>query len=280
MSCLADVTGEDLHPEKYEPLYIKQEESKMVYIKQELEPETPYIKEEQQEEKITTFPLSVIVKSDEDDENGVAKPSSDSAFQHPTTKGDGQSQPNGLLAPLSDSNDVTSQSSSTNEEDDDSNKNALKSFSKSALKKDAKECALGKPFLCTFCEKRFSQKTDLERHKRTHTGEKPFLCTSCDKRFTDKGNLKQHTRTHTGEKPFPCTLCNKRFSLKPQLERHKRTHTGEKPFVCTCGKKFTDKGNLNRHARTHTGEKPFACSLCEKRFRWKYQVTKHMRIHT
>ncbi|XP_057690795.1 uncharacterized protein LOC130915065 isoform X4 [Corythoichthys intestinalis] len=92
----ADVTMKELHPQKPDPLHVKQEESEMPYIKQEAEPETPRIKEEQEEE-ISKFPMTVIVKNEEDEgpseESGVAKPSGDCAFQHPTTKGEGRSQP-------------------------------------------------------------------------------------------------------------------------------------------------------------------------------------------
>ncbi|XP_057695440.1 uncharacterized protein LOC130917766 isoform X3 [Corythoichthys intestinalis] len=86
---LSDVTVEDLHPEKDNHTYIKQE-SEMSDIKQEAEPETPYIKEEEQENEIGTFPLIVIVKSEEDEGPGeeieAAKPMSDSSFQHLTIK--------------------------------------------------------------------------------------------------------------------------------------------------------------------------------------------------
>nr|XP_061796568.1 zinc finger protein 37-like [Nerophis lumbriciformis] len=283
-----DVTVEDLHPEKHDPLHVKQEkESDMPWIKQEVEPETPDIKEEKQEVEIIKFPMGVSVKSEEaegpSDESGAAKPSSDSSFEHPTTKGEGPSQPEGYLAPLSDSDDKTSHSSdfNTDEEDDDFDPNASKSLHKSSLKRDAKECADGKPFPCSVCDKIFPRKSNLKAHMRTHTGEKPFVCTFCGKRFTQKEHLVLHTRNHTGEKPFPCSLCDKTFSSKHHLKRHIRTHTGEKPFVCTCcGKRFTQKGQLVLHTRNHTGEKPFACALCGKRFTEKGGLNIHTRTHT
>ncbi|XP_057707342.1 uncharacterized protein LOC130925823 isoform X4 [Corythoichthys intestinalis] len=129
-----------LQPEKPNPLHVKQE-SEMQYVKQEAEPETTIIKEEEQEHEIAQFPITASVKSDENEgpneESGAAKPSSDSSFQHVTTKGGGQSQPDGLLlAPLSDSDDVTSHSSDfdTDEEDNDFDQNASKSLYKSLMK--------------------------------------------------------------------------------------------------------------------------------------------------
>ncbi|XP_057695201.1 gastrula zinc finger protein XlCGF26.1-like isoform X2 [Corythoichthys intestinalis] len=302
--CPADITVEDLHPEKHDPLHFKQEEdSEMLYIKQEAKPETPNIKEEEQKNEIPKFPVTVSVKSEENEgrgkESGARKPSTDSSFQHRTTKDEGRSQPDGFLAPLSESDDVTSHSSdfNTNEEDFDFDQNSWKSFKKSSLKRKTKR-TVGKPFPCSTCNKRFSWKTDLERHMHTHTErftekgylnkhtethnrEKPFACSLCDKRYVTKANLIVHTRTHTGDKPFPCTLCDKRFSQKNDLERHKRTHTGEKPFVCTCcGKGFTDKGKLKRHTSIYTGEKPFACTLCKRRFSLNCNLKKHQLTHT
>ncbi|XP_057709153.1 zinc finger protein 40-like isoform X2 [Corythoichthys intestinalis] len=216
-----DVTGEDFHPEKQAPFHIKQE-PEMPDIKQ-AEPETFRIKEEEQEDEITNFPMNVSVKSEEDDiENGAAKPSSDSSFHYLTTKGEGQSQPDGLLAPLSDSDDITSHSSdfNTDEEDDDFGRNASKSLNKSSLTRDAKECAGGKPFACSVCDKRYSKKGYLDIHTKTHTKGNSFACSFCEKIFCWKYLLTRHTRMHTGERPFACSLCGQRFTQKGHLVLH------------------------------------------------------------
>ncbi|XP_057695242.1 zinc finger protein 184-like [Corythoichthys intestinalis] len=286
--CPADITVEGLHPEMYDHLLVKQEEkAEIPCIKQEVEPLTSYIKEEEQKDEISTFPLTVIVKSEEDegpsDESGAAKPLTYSTVQHLTTKGEEQSQSDVFLAPFSDSNDVTAHPSNfiTDGEDVDLGQNASKSSNKSSLKKDTKERVGGKPFTCLHCDKGFYWNADFEKHMRTHTGEKPFVCIFCGKGFTAKGTLNRHISIHTGEKPFACSLCDKRFSQKTHLEMHKRIHTGEKPFVCTsCGKRFTEKGTLNRHVATHTGEKPFDCPLCGKRFGQKRHLVTHVRSHT
>ena len=49
--------------------------------------------------------------------------------------------------------------------------------------------------VCTFCNKLFRDKSDLNRHIRTHTGEKPFVCPQCFAAFTRQDTLKKHIST-------------------------------------------------------------------------------------
>lgn len=143
--------------------------------------------------------------------------------------------------------------------------------------------SIHKPFQCPQCTASFGRKPYLDIHLRTHTGERPFLCDreGCDKRFSQKSTLNIHKRVHDpNHRPFTCEHCPATFCRKPYLDIHIRSHTGERPFECaTCLKRFSQRSTLNIHKRIHTGERPYACDICNKTFAVKSYVTAHRWSH-
>ena len=57
--------------------------------------------------------------------------------------------------------------------------------------------------------------------------------------------------------------------------------TNESQINCEiCNKAFKEKHKLKRHMMIHTGERPFQCLACKKQFSLEYNLRTHFRVHT
>ncbi|XP_061926487.1 zinc finger protein Helios-like isoform X3 [Entelurus aequoreus] len=78
--------------------------------------------------------------------------------------------------------------------------------------------------------------------------DRPFQCNQCGVSFTQKGNLLRHIKLHTGEKPFKCPFCNYACRRRDALTGHLRTHAVGKPHKCNyCGRSYKQRSSLEEH---------------------------------
>ncbi|XP_075219854.1 uncharacterized protein LOC142323669 isoform X5 [Lycorma delicatula] len=137
-----------------------------------------------------------------------------------------------------------------------------------------------KPWECSICLNRFTERKSLKVHMRKHTGERPYSCTICNKSFAQSGILSSHLAMHMNSKSFCCDQCGRAFRQKSQLKLHLQRHAGIRRFSCPqCDYKFLTKGDMERHQRTHTGERPFNCKLCGKSYTRQQSLKEHINRH-
>ncbi|XP_061620706.1 zinc finger and SCAN domain-containing protein 21-like [Phyllopteryx taeniolatus] len=162
--------SENLHPERQQSVSPHNKEGDEEFL---------HVTDEEQEEIIKVPSTGVPLKSEDEgqsEERRWAEPPSSSSSQHMTTEGDGDlcggSQADGLLAPLSDSDDMTSHSPHTKDDDVDEQSEG-----------DMTGHTANKRWKCSF-----ASMSNFKQHKKIHTGEKDFVCSVCGQRFSVKGS--------------------------------------------------------------------------------------------
>ena len=65
-------------------------------------------------------------------------------------------------------------------------------------------------------------------------GAKPYSCSICGEKFTDRSSRKRHEREHGGQKSYVCQLCGDSFTRAGHLKTHlKKRHTADQQAQVT-----------------------------------------------
>uniref|UniRef100_A0A8D8Z0R8 Zinc finger protein 268 n=4 Tax=Cacopsylla melanoneura TaxID=428564 RepID=A0A8D8Z0R8_9HEMI len=93
---------------------------------------------------------------------------------------------------------------------------------------------------CPECPKEFLSKPILTQHIHSnHNPEangkvKPFQCTLCEKKYSFKSKLSTHMKTHAQSPSIACPICGKPFHRKDVMKNHLATHLGRNMAATTA----------------------------------------------
>lgn len=116
---------------------------------------------------------------------------------------------------------------------------------------------------CPICSKELGRKDYLKTHMLVHTNERPFSCTQCPRKFTQRSAVDVHImRVHNRgmnnkdmQRFYKCPLCDY-LNTKFQLRIHFVSHTKERPYKCKfCNLDYTHRINVVKHIqKEHPGQ--------------------------
>ncbi|CAG9789682.1 unnamed protein product [Diatraea saccharalis] len=132
-------------------------------------------------------------------------------------------------------------------------------------------------WICEICGKVFVHRGSLSSHIRSHMPPE-FACDQCDYKTSNKYDLIKHVRIHTGEKRYQCQHCTSAYYTSSNLTSHIRyVHEGLKKYACElCERRFFDKTKYMRHIDSHNNVKRFECEVCHSCYTRRCYWKKHL----
>lgn len=136
-------------------------------------------------------------------------------------------------------------------------------------------------YKCPTCSEAFPNDKKLKYHTGYHLSVEKRTCRFCSKEFANFYNLKEHLRNvhPVVVKTFMCHDCGKNFKTRKIMEAHKANiHSGLRFSCPQCSKEFGLEKALDRHfQKVHLMQKQVPCSECDKLFKGKYDLERHMK---
>ncbi|XP_047993719.1 zinc finger protein 135-like isoform X2 [Leguminivora glycinivorella] len=141
-------------------------------------------------------------------------------------------------------------------------------------------------YQCDHCQKKFCQKSSLQRHMLLHLNLNPYTCPACPNRhFRQDGNRRAHIRRRHPQlflkMKYECTICKKPSASLNELKRHRKEHVKkQKGFTCVfCEKVFKDKELLADHEKLHMSPGRYKCSMCPMSYDSRPLYSDHLKTH-
>ncbi|XP_063423467.1 oocyte zinc finger protein XlCOF7.1-like [Mytilus trossulus] len=138
-------------------------------------------------------------------------------------------------------------------------------------------------FYCDVCGGAYANKFELKRHVDSHRDRKdrlfkcPFTnCSYSHDRFTC---FEYHINKHRKKKPFCCGKCSKEFSSRYMFNRHVQICIGDFGKCPKCEREFGNDSMLYDHIQTCHLEKIFACPECDKTYKWRASLSRHLTLN-
>ncbi|OWR50022.1 putative zinc finger protein 99 [Danaus plexippus plexippus] len=132
------------------------------------------------------------------------------------------------------------------------------------------ESFLSSPYKCESCILVYNNQRSLKIHReKRHSVTGKYTCSICDINVSSADEFTSHYRRH-----MRTSAATHRY--------HKEKHHSNKPRIecADCDKTFSHRAGLMNHRLTfHEYQNKFPCNVCNKIFRWKTSLKRHLKKH-
>ena len=134
------------------------------------------------------------------------------------------------------------------------------------------------PYPCTFCELRFTNRSEHKIHSEIHNTMK---CQHCNEFFPTAADRQAHESDH-----LVCEHCSAKFTTLDKVKLHvkscksqntDKSKKAKSGFPCpVCERCFTQLGNMQTHKRKVHGIEPYQCQSCGEYFSLLSLLKRHL----